>query len=146
MSGFCVQIYAYMHICDMHVRFKLQLQIALGLWGLHGISTSVHYWEVKLFTDTQFVYDLFQIMYILDSHFWHHGKQTCRETKHRVPPALSAMGGQSSLVRLPPLDYPYPYHAYPYFTNRLLHAGGKEREVFAVREYQVVRWFGKVLC
>ena len=44
-------------------------------------------------------------MYVLDSHCWDRGKQTCRETKHRVPPALSAMGGQSSLVRLPAPTY-----------------------------------------
>lgn len=48
-------------------------------------------------------------MYDLDSHFWDRAKQTWREAKdrhkHTVPQALSLMGGQSTLVRLPAPTY-----------------------------------------
>ena len=106
---------------------------------LHGISPSVHTLTIvrSNYVQIQFLYHLFQIQCtFLDSHFWHGGKQTGRETKHRVPPALSAMGGQSSLVRLPPLDYPYPYHVILYSYTLLWHGGGK----FLL--FYNIRWWG----
>ena len=121
------------------VCFRLLLQIVLRGSAWHqSISWQSYNWgsnyvQIQFFIPTS--------MYVLDSHFWHRGKQTCWETKdrhkHRVPPALSAMGGQSTLVRLPA-----PTNLY----THILHTGGEKREVFAVPQNQVVSWvLGRVL-
>ena len=56
----------------------------------------------------------------------------------QVPPALSAMGGQSSLVRLPPSLLGNPYTLLlPVLAMHGVVA--EEGEVFAVPQYQVVR-------
>ena len=65
-------------------------------------------------------------MYDLDSHFWDRAKQTWREAKdrhkHTVPQALSLMGGQSTLVRLPA---PLPRCSYLLHTHSALARRGK---------------------